>query len=89
MPFSFWLKRFLFVFSGVFAVLLLVALVRGRSLGQSASESALWSAITTVIFILTRLYRSRQGQHCELCRDTPEMREDKACELAPDARKAP
>ena len=81
MPFTFWFKRFLTVYAGVFLVLLVVGLLRGRDLARAAGESALWAGIATVIFIVTRFYRSRQGQHCELCSDTRETQRGEACEL--------
>ena len=67
------------VFLGVFAVLLVIGLLKGRALAAAALQSALWAGITTTIFIATRIYRSRRGQHCELCRDTPQMRQGEAC----------
>jgi hypothetical protein len=79
MPFSFWIKRFVTVFVGAFAVLLIVGMLKGRALATAASESGLWAGIAAAIFLATRIYRSRKGQHCELCRDTPEMREGEAC----------
>ena len=80
MPLSFWIKRFLAVFSGVFLVLLAVGLLKDRPLRQAVAESALWAAISTTIFIATRVYYSRRGQHCELCGDTPGL-DGQACEL--------
>ena len=82
MPLTFWLKRFLVVLTGTFAVLSAVSLLRGRPPAQAAGESALWAGIATIIFIATRVYRSRQGQHCELCGDTPESRAGGACDPA-------
>ena len=79
MPLSFWIKRFLIVFIGAFVVLLVVDLLKERSLMLAVEEGALWAGITTTIFIVTRIYRSRRGQHCELCGDTPQEGEDKAC----------
>ena len=81
MPTGFWIKRFLLVYSGTFAVLLAAGLLRSHSLGQSATESATWAGIGTAIFITTRIYRSRRGEHCELCGDTPDGRSGGACEL--------
>jgi len=81
MPLSFWIKRFLAVFSGVFLLLLVVGLLKDRPLRQVVSESALWAAISTAIFIVTRVYYSRRGQRCELCGDTPGTVEGQACEL--------
>jgi hypothetical protein len=78
---SFWIKRFFVVFSGAFLVLFAVYLVRGQSPTAAAKESALWSALATIIFIATRLYRSRKGEHCELCGDTPETADKSQCSL--------
>jgi hypothetical protein len=75
MSLTFWIKRFLIVFSGVFVVLLAISVLRERALERLVGESALWAGISTAIFIATRVYRLRKGQHCELCGDTPELRE--------------
>ena len=81
MSLTFWIKRFLIVYAGVFLALLVIALLRNRALARAATESALWAGISTAIFIGTRLYHSRKGRHCALCRDTPEVRHDSASEL--------
>jgi len=80
MTFSFWLQRFLTVFTGVGVVLLAVYLARGRPLAPAAGEAAGWAGAATVIFIATRVYRSRRGQHCELCGDTPQLRPGETCD---------
>jgi len=79
MPLSFWIKRFVTVFLGAFAVLLVVGMLKGHAVATAASESAIWAGIAATIFIATRVYRSRRGQHCELCRDTPQMQQGEAC----------
>lgn len=79
MPTSFWIKRIITVVTGFFLLLFVVYLVRGRTPSTAATESALWAAISTSLFIATRLYRSRQGQHCELCGDTPEAADKNEC----------
>jgi len=79
MPLSFWIKRFVTVFLGAFAVLFVVGNLKGSAFATAASESALWAGIAATIFIATRIYRSRRGQHCELCRDTPQMQKGEAC----------
>jgi predicted lipid-binding transport protein (Tim44 family) len=79
MPLSFWIKRFVTVFLGTFVILLVVGMLKGRAFAAAASESALWAGIAATIFIATRVYRSRRGQHCELCRDTPQMRQGEGC----------
>lgn len=81
MPLSFWIKRFMTVFLGVFVVLLVVGILKEHGVATAAKESALWAGIAATIFLTTRIYRSRRGQHCELCRDTPQMRGDEACPI--------
>jgi hypothetical protein len=82
---SFWIKRFLVVFSGLFLVFFAVyVLLRGRAPVAGAAESALWAAITAGIFLATRLYRSSKGQPCELCGDTPETAGKGACPVPPN-----
>ena len=73
MTLFFWIKRFVTVFAGVFLVLFAVGLLRSRPLAQVATESAVWAGIGSTIFLVTRIYRSRRGEHCALCKDTPEM----------------
>jgi len=71
MPLSFWIRRFITVFAGVFLVLFAVGLVKGRSLPQVAFESAVWSGAATSLFVATRLYHLSKGRRCELCQDAP------------------
>jgi hypothetical protein len=69
----FWLRRFLLVFCIAFALILGAHLLRGHELMFSLSESLLWAMISANIFVTARIYQSRMGRHCALCRDTPEM----------------
>ena len=79
MPLSFWIKRFVTVFLGAFAVLLVVGLLKGRAVATAAAKSALWAGIATTIFIATRIYYSRKGRYCALCGDTPQTPQGEAC----------
>lgn len=74
MPLTFWIKRFLIVYAGIFLGLFVVALLRERTMARAAGESAIWAGISTAIFVGARLYHSRKGRSCALCRDTPETR---------------
>jgi hypothetical protein len=58
------------------------------ALGRAASESALWATVASLIFIVTRIYRSRKGQHCELCGDTPGGQQSGACEVRKPGRES-
>ena len=84
---TFWIKRFLVVFAGIFVILLAVYILRGRAPRSALLESALWSLIATSIFLVNRLIRSRKGQACELCRDTPELAQDGLTEWKQENRR--
>jgi hypothetical protein len=69
----FWIRRFFTVSTIAFAIIAGAHLLRGRSGKYAISEGLVWGLITAFIFTSTRLYRSRKGQHCAMCADTPEM----------------
>jgi len=75
MGFSFWLRRFVTVLSGAFAVICIAQLLKGHDLAYSANQGLIWSLIAATIFTGSRIYQSRQGQHCALCKDTPEIQQ--------------
>lgn len=72
MPFSFWIKRYLFIFALVATVLLCVYLVRGKPVATAVTEALLWAAISAAVVIATRLVRLRRGERCAMCNDSPE-----------------
>lgn len=69
---SFWVRRFLLVFGIAFVVIAVAQLVQGESLNHAATQALLWAAISSAIFTGTRICRSRNGEHCAICRDTPD-----------------
>jgi hypothetical protein len=75
---AFWIRRFLLVF--VFAFIAIAGaqfFLRGRPIEPSITHGLLWAVVAAGIFTATRIYRSRRGQHCAICRDTPEMVADR------------
>ena len=76
MSFGFWVKRFVTVLCGAFVVICIAQLLRGHDLAYSVSQGAIWSLIAATIFTGSRVYQSRQGQHCAICKDTPQMQQD-------------
>lgn len=72
MGITFWVRRTIAVFVIIGAVLFAVSLLKGREAEAALVFAASWSAVSTAIFITTRLIRSRRGEHCELCQDTPQ-----------------
>jgi hypothetical protein len=81
---TFWIKRFFVVFVGAFFILVVVGLLKGRSLEKVTAESAVWASVTAAVFVIARIYQSRKGQHCELCRDTPEMAQRGSVDVSSD-----
>lgn len=69
----FWIKRFFVVFAGAFIVIALTQWLKGHSLDYAAREAALWGGIAATIFTVSRFIQTRNGQHCAICQDTPEL----------------
>ncbi|HET8715893.1 MAG TPA: hypothetical protein VFM16_08715, partial [Holophagaceae bacterium] len=81
MGMRFWVRRFLTVFAGAFLVIGLAQMLRGHAPAYAAGQGLLWGALSAALFTATRIYRSRQGQHCALCADTPEMQNEHPSKL--------
>ena len=76
MGFSFWARRFVTVLAGAFVIICIAQLLKGHDLAYSATQGSIWSLIAATVFTGSRVYQSRQGQHCALCKDTPEMQQE-------------
>lgn len=72
---AFWIRRFFVVLAAAFVLIAASHLVRGRGLEHALTEGGIWAIVTAVVFTGGRLYQSRRGQHCAVCRDTPEVHE--------------
>ena len=70
---AFWVRRFLLVFAIASCVIAGTQLLKGHDLNYSLTQGLLWAAITASVFTVARIYQSRKGVHCAICRDTPEM----------------
>ena len=68
----FWIKRFLVVALAAIAALTVVELLKGHELIQAVSFGLGWGVVASALFTVTRIYRSRKGQHCAICNDIPE-----------------
>jgi hypothetical protein len=71
---AFWIRRFILVWTAAFALIAGAQALKGHDLVYALPQGLLWATISAGIFIGARLYQSRRGQHCAICRDTPEMR---------------
>ena len=72
---AFWIKRFFTVLVGVFIVIAAAQLLKGHTVNYSAAHGAIWSFVSAAVFTAARYWQSRQGQHCAICKDTPEMQD--------------
>lgn len=72
---AFWIKRFLIVLVGAFVIIGAAQMLKGHALLYSAAQGAIWGAITATVFTAARFFQSRVGQHCAVCKDTPEMQQ--------------
>ena len=77
MPLSLWIRRYVSVLVGAFVVIAAAQLLQGHARQDALADAALWAAVSATVFTVARYLQARRGQHCDLCRDTPELREDK------------
>ena len=71
---AFWIKRFLTVLAGASAIICAAQLIKDHDLTYSATQAAVWATIAAALFTTARIFQSRRGRHCAICKDTPEMR---------------
>lgn len=78
---GFWIKRFLAVLAGAFAIICVAQLLKGHDVAYAATQAAIWSIVSGLVFTVARFFQSRRGQHCVVCKDTLEMRQDRRNEI--------
>ena len=78
---GFWVKRFLTVLAGAFAIIGIAQVLKGHALAYSVTQAAIWGTASALIFTVARLYQARRGQHCAICKDTPEMQDEHGGEV--------
>ena len=71
----FWIRRFSVVLAGAFVVICIAQLLKGHPLSYAAQQGAIWGIISSIVFTVARFFQARRGQHCVICKDTPEMRQ--------------
>ena len=72
---AFWIKRFFTVLVGAFVVIVVAQLLKGHAAKYSATHGAIWGFVSAAVFTAARYWQSRRGQHCAICKDTPEMQD--------------
>lgn len=85
----FWIRRFLTVFAIAFVIIAGVQWLKGRTSADALFQGAFWALLSTSLFTATRWYRARRGEHCALCRDTPEMLIESSPPPPPQGRVSP
>ncbi|GAB3012095.1 hypothetical protein [Bowmanella dokdonensis] len=75
MGIAFWIKRFFVVLFGAFVVIGGVQMLKNHDFDYAITQAAIWAPLTAAVFTLSRFVQARRGQHCALCKDTPEMRD--------------
>ena len=78
MGIAFWIRRFALVFIAACVVIACAQFLKGRTISHSIVQGLIWAAISASVFTAARIYQSRRGQHCAICRDTPEMQDKHA-----------
>lgn len=71
---TFWIRRFFLVFAAAFVVIAGAALMKGHALEDAVMQGLLWGAASAALFTGSRIWQSRRGIHCAICKDTPEMK---------------
>jgi len=75
MGLRFWIKRFFIVLLGAFVIICAAQILKSHDFRYAAVQGAVWAVITASVFTVARFIQSRRGQHCAICKDTPEMQE--------------
>lgn len=78
---GFWIKRFITVLAGAFALICMAQLMKGHDVAYSVTQGAIWGAVSALVFTVARFFQARRGQHCAICKDTPEMQQDRRGEI--------
>ena len=72
---AFWIKRYLLVLVSAFVVICAAQLLKGRGLEYALTQAGIWSVVASLVFTVARYFQARRGQHCAICKDTPEMQD--------------
>ena len=72
---AFWIRRFLTVLVIAFAIICTAQFLKTDNIFYAVTQAAIWSVISAIIFTVARYFQSRRGQHCAICKDTPEMQQ--------------
>jgi 4-hydroxybenzoate polyprenyltransferase len=64
---SHWIGQYLFAVASMFALLLVVDLLRGESLERAWPSALAWALVASALFIGTRYRNVKRGIACGVC----------------------
>lgn len=64
---SHWIAQYLFAVASMFALLLVVDLLRGESLERAWPSALVWAGVASALFIGTRYRNMKRGSACGVC----------------------
>lgn len=73
---GFWVKRFFVVLVGAFVIIGVGQFLKRHDVAFAATQAAIWSTLSALVFTVARFFQARRGQHCAICKDTPETQRD-------------
>ncbi len=62
-------KRTSLLAATMFCILVIAELLKGHGLRAALIFSVIWSAISTSVYVVTRIYYFRKGVACPACND--------------------
>lgn len=66
-PLSHWIKHYLIACVSLFALLLVIDLLRGELLARAWPSALIWAALAAAIFIGSRYRNTKRGSACTVC----------------------
>lgn len=66
-PLSHWIVQYLLATTTMFALLLVIDLLRGTALDQAWASCLLWAAAASAIFVGSRYRQAARGEACAAC----------------------
>jgi hypothetical protein len=64
---SHWIAQYLFAVASMFALLLVVDLLRGESLERAWPSALAWAGVASALFIGNRYRNMKRGSACGVC----------------------
>lgn len=69
----FWIRRFVQIFLIALAIITVIQFLKTGDLSFALRHGLIWAAISATVFSAARIWQSRRGQDCAICKDTPDQ----------------